>query len=134
MQYLLLLYAREAEGLKIAPDAMARVMDDMGAYQAALEKAGAFVMTSPLDRTGNARTVRHAGGQIVAASGSDAPAFRSEGGELQVLNGPFADTLEQLGGFFIIEASDMDAAIGWAKNCPAAQWGSIEIRAMKPGF
>jgi hypothetical protein len=134
MHYLLMLYAREAEGLKIAPEQMARVMDDMGAYQAALEKADAFVMTSPLDRTRNARTLRPTGGEIRAAEGSAGPAFRNDGGALQVENGPYADTLEQLGGFFIIAAADMDAAIDWARKCPAAQWGPIEIRAMKPGF
>lgn len=134
MRYMLLLYAQEAEGLKIAPEAMARVMGDMGAYQAALEKAGAFVMTSPLDLTRNARTIRHAGGMITAAKGGDDPAFRNSGGELMVIDGPYADTREQLGGFFMIEAASMDEAIGWAKKCPAAQWGSIEIRAMRPGF
>ncbi len=134
MRYMLLLYAPEAEGMKIAPETMARVMEDMGAYQAALEKAGAFVMTSPLDRTRNARTIRHDGGEIVAAGKDGGPAFRNEGGELRVIDGPYADTREQLGGFFMIEAADMDAAIAWAKQCPAAQWGSIEIRAMQPGF
>lgn len=134
MHYMLMLYAREAEGLKIPPEQMARVMEDMGAYQAALEKADAFVMTAPLDRTRNARTLRPREGEIKVAQGADGPAFSNEGGELQVVSGPYADTLEQLGGFFIIEAADMDEAVAWALQCPAAQWGSIEIRAMKPGF
>jgi hypothetical protein len=60
--------------------------------------------------------------------------FVNQGGELQVHDGPYADTREQLGGFYIIEAPDMATAIDWAKRCPAAQWGPIEIRAMAGGF
>jgi hypothetical protein len=49
-------------------------------------------------------------------------------GSLHVQDGPFADTKEQLGGVFIIDVPDLDAALAWAEKCPAAQWGTIEIR------
>lgn len=131
MRYLLMLFADENAGATIPPDQMAAVMETMGAYQSALEKAGAFVMTSPLARTKDARTLRMAGGTIAQPSPG---VFVNQGGELQVHDGPYAETREQLGGLFIIEAPDMAAAIDWAKKCPAAQWGPIEIRAMVPGF
>lgn len=131
MQYLLMLYADQAAGQRIPADAMAKVMELMGAYQAALEKAGAFVMTSPLDRVQNARTLRMQGGTVTETSPG---VFVNQGGELAVHDGPYAETREQLGGFYIIEAEDMSAALDWAARCPAAQWGSIEVRAMRPGF
>jgi hypothetical protein len=62
--------------------------------------------------------------QPVAASTT--VALRS--GSLQVQDGPFADTKEQLAGVFVIDVPDLDAALAWAEKCPAAQWGTIEIR------
>ncbi|HEX7038263.1 MAG TPA: YciI family protein [Pseudomonadales bacterium] len=49
-------------------------------------------------------------------------------GSLRVQDGPFAETKEQLGGLFVIEVPDLDAALAWAEKCPAARWGTIEIR------
>jgi hypothetical protein len=131
MQYLLMLFADENAGAAIPPDQMAAVMETMGAYQAALEKADAFVMTSPLARTKDAKTLRMEGGTIAQPSPG---VFVNQGGELRVHDGPYAETREQLGGFYIIEAPDLATAIDWARQCPAAQWGSIEVRAMMPGF
>lgn len=54
--------------------------------------------------------------------------IRSVGGELQVHDGPFADTKEQLGGSFVIDVADLDEAIGWAAQAPSIEWGHIEIR------
>ncbi len=131
MQYLLMLYADQNAGVRIPPEQMAKAMETLGAYQAALEKAGAFVMTSPLDLVQNARTLRMQGGEITQpASG----VFVNAGGELTVSDGPYAETREQLGGFFIIDCAGMAEAIEWAKRCPAAQWGPIEVRAMRAGF
>ena len=50
------------------------------------------------------------------------------GGELVVQDGPFADTKEQLGGTFVIEVADLDAAIEWARRAPSVSWGHVEIR------
>jgi hypothetical protein len=130
MRYMLMLYADEKAGAQIPPDQMNKVMETLYAYQTALEKAGAFVMTSPLARARDAKTLRMAGGE----PGFDGSTFTNPSGELQVHDGPYADTREQFGGFYIIEARDMDEALDWAKKCPAAQWGPVEVRAMMPGF
>ena len=110
MQYLLMLYADEAAGAAIPPERMRGYMGQMTAYAEALKKAGAFVATQALTPTTKGCTIR------------------LEDGELKVHDGPYAETREQFGGYFIIEASDMDAARQWAARCPAATWGSIEIR------
>jgi hypothetical protein len=49
-------------------------------------------------------------------------------GTLQIQDGPFADTKEQFAGIFMIDVPDLDAALAWAEKCPAAQWGTVEIR------
>ena len=51
------------------------------------------------------------------------------GGSKQVQDGPFAETKEQLGGYMVIDVPDLDAALHWAERCPAAQYGSVEVRA-----
>ena len=122
MEYMFLLYADERAGAEFTADDMKRAMAIMGAYNQTLRKAGALVMTAPLFRTPDARTVRMQGG--AAGPGS----FVTTAGELKVHDGPYADTREQLGGFYIIEASSMEEAVDWAGKCPAAQWGAIEVR------
>lgn len=129
MQYLLMLYADEKAGAEIAAEDMAGAMEAMYAYQEALTKAGAYIATAALERTWEARTLRIEGGDIVQRDGS----FVNEGGELQVHDGPYAETREQFGGYFIIEAADLDAAVQWAARCPAVQWGAIEVRPYVPG-
>lgn len=57
-----------------------------------------------------------------------ATTLRLRGGSRQVLDGPYADTKEQLGGFYIIDVADLDAALAWAEKCPAASRGVIEVR------
>jgi hypothetical protein len=129
MQFLLMLYADEKAGSEIPAEDMAGAMDAMYAYQEALTKAGAYIATAALERTWEARTLRVEGGEIVQRDGS----FVNEGGELQIHDGPYAETREQFGGYFIIEAADMDAALKWAARCPAVQWGAIEVRPYVPG-
>lgn len=116
MKFMLMLYADEKAGAAIPPDEMAKAMETLFAYQAALEKAGAFVATAGLLPTWDAKTLR------------------AESGELRVHDGPYADTREQFGGYFIIEADGMDDALKWASRCPAAQWGPIEVRPYHPGY
>jgi hypothetical protein len=113
-QYMLLLYANEAAGDAVSPDDMAMWMEKMGEYSDALKKAGAFVSTAGLGRSKSARTI-HANKD-----------------ELQVHDGPYADTQEQLGGYYLITAAGMDDAQAWAAKCPAALWGHIEIREVMP--
>ena len=116
MKFLLMLYAEEKVGLAMPPEQMAGFMDQMAAYQQTLEKAGAFVATSALQPTVAAKTVSNANG------------------DLKVHDGPYAETREQFGGYFIIEAPDMDRAVELAAQCPAAGWGSIEVRPYHPGY
>lgn len=125
MKFMLMLYADEKAGAEIPADKMEAVMQVMGAYQQALEKAGAFVATSALMPTTEARTIRMHGGEHRFKEGT----FIAEGGELRVHDGPYAETREQLGGYFIIDVASMDEAVDWAKKCPAAQWGPVEVRA-----
>jgi hypothetical protein len=124
MRFLLMLYADENAGAAIPPEQMAKAMEGMYAYQQALEKAGAFISTSALGMTKDARTLRMDGGEVKNVGGN----FINQGGTLKVVEGPYAEAREQFGGLFVIECEDMDAAIKWASRCPAAQWGPIEIR------
>jgi hypothetical protein len=122
MQYLMLLYADEKATTEFTAEDMGRAMDIMGAYNEVLKKAGALVMTAPLQQTEEARTVRMEGGTVEIGT------FTNEGGALRVHDGPYAETREQLGGFYLITAASMAEALDWAKKCPAAQWGAIEVR------
>ncbi|KFC61810.1 RNA polymerase sigma-70 factor, ECF subfamily [Devosia sp. LC5] len=110
MKYLLMLYADEKAGAAIPPEQMAGFMGKLHAYQETLEKAGAFVATAGLSPTLDAKTIK------------------LDAGELKVHDGPYADTREQFGGYYIIEAPDINRAVELAAQCPAATWGSIEIR------
>lgn len=134
MRFILMLYANESAGAALPPDQMERAMQTMGAYEEALTKAGAFVMTSPLQQTRDARTLRMAGGTMTRQEDNKTTYFVADGAELQVHSGPYAETQEQLGGFYIIDVADMDEAIKWAARCPAVQWGTIEIRGMWSGY
>ena len=116
MKFLLMLMADEKVGMAIPPEQMSGFMGQLAAYQETLTKAGAFVATAALQPTHTARTVWNASG------------------ELKVHDGPYADTREQFGGYYIIEAADMDEAIHLAAACPAASWGKIEVRPYHPEF
>jgi hypothetical protein len=84
------------------------------AYNQALLKAGAMLGGERLRPTSTATTVRVRDKKAV------------------VLDGPYAETQEQLGGYYLIDVPDLDAAIDWAKRCPAAEFGSIEVRPIWP--
>jgi hypothetical protein len=110
MRYSLLLNWSEADGAQVPEEDMAAAKTAFHDYAASLDEAGVLRSADVL--------------QPVAASTT--VALRN--GSLQVQDGPFADTKEQLGGVFIIDVPDLDAALAWAEKCPAAQWGTIEIR------
>ncbi len=106
MQYLLMLYADEKAGAEIPPEDMAGAMQEMAAYQAGLEKAGAFIGNSGLQPTWEAHRP-FAWRAVRSRSRPRLPGhvyFANEGGELKVHDGPYAETREQLGGYYIIEA------------------------------
>jgi hypothetical protein len=113
MQYMLLIYGDEAGRASAPREQMSQMMAAYGAYTEALKKAGVFKAGDPLEPSSTATTVR-------------APEGRTK-----VLNGPYAETREQLGGYYLIEAADLDSALSWAARCPGAQFGAIEVRPVR---
>ncbi|MBW4699287.1 MAG: YciI family protein [Aphanocapsa lilacina HA4352-LM1] len=71
-------------------------------------------------------------GVMVGGSGLQPPhagtTLRLQNGQRQIQDGPYADTKEQLGGYFVIEVPDLDSALDWAARCPAAAGGAVEVR------
>jgi hypothetical protein len=110
MQYMLLIYADQHGFAQMTPEQQKQGMAAYTAYTEALRKAGALVHSDRLRNTDASTTVRVTDGKT------------------QVLNGPYVDTKEQLGGYFLIEAADLDAAIAWAARCPGASHGTVEVR------
>ena len=110
MQYMLMIYGNEAAEQAIPKEQMGPMLAAYGAYSEALRKANAMVGGDRLHPSSNATTVRVVDGKT------------------QVQNGPYADTREQLGGYYLIEAADLDAALSWAARCPGASHGTIEVR------
>ena len=110
MQYMLLIYqnetARQAAGEKQLQEVTGAYM----AYTKAIRESGIWVAGDRLSPSSTATTVRW------------------ESGSTKVLNGPYAETKEQLGGFYIIDVPDLDAALTWAARCPGAQYGVMEVR------
>jgi hypothetical protein len=107
-QYMLLIYA-PAEGGP-SPEQLAAEMPKWMAYTEALRNAGVMTAGDPLQGSDTATTVRVRDGETV------------------VSDGPFAETKEILGGYYIIDVPDLDAALGWAARIPSAPYGSVEVR------
>ncbi|HWE44814.1 MAG TPA: YciI family protein [Caulobacteraceae bacterium] len=114
MQYLLLIYGDESGRPAMTPEGLQQMSQAFGAYTEALKAAGALI-----------------GGERLRPT-SDATTVRVRDGKQQVLNGPYAETKEQLAGYYLIEAKDLDAALGWAARCPGASYGSMEVRPIWP--
>ena len=110
MQYLLLIYGSEA-GMQAASKAdVEKMVAAYGAYTEAIKKAGVLAGSNRLRPTSSASTVRVADGKS------------------KVLDGPYAETKEQLAGYYLIDVPDLDAALAWAARCPGASYGAIEVR------
>jgi hypothetical protein len=109
MQYLVLIYSEEQAA---PPDAerVGGVMVEYNDYSDMLRERGAFLAGEALQSTQTATTIRIRDGQTLTT------------------DGPFAETKEALGGFYQIEAKDLDEALQLAAACPGAKWGSIEVR------
>ena len=110
MQYLLTIYSIEAGFQNLTAEQQKQGYAAYMAYTEALKQAGAYVGSNRLQPIATATTVR------------------TVDGKTQVLDGPYADTKEQLGGYFLIDAPDLDAALSWATRCPGSQHGTIEVR------
>jgi len=110
MQYLLMIYSNEAANQAAGEADKGAMMAAYVAYTEALKQAGVLVASDRLRPTSAATTVRLANGKT------------------QVLNGPYAETKEQLGGYYLIDVPDLDVAISWAARCPGASYGTMEVR------
>ncbi len=112
MQYLLTLYADESGWGQMTPQQQQQGIAAYGAYTEALRSAGALINSNRLRPSATATTLR------------------TVDEKTQVLDGPFAESKEQLGGYYLIEAPDLDAAMQWAGRCPGVQHGVVEVRAV----
>ena len=110
MKYLLLIYGNEAGMLAASKAQVDQMMSAYIAYTDAMKQAGVWLGGERLRPIASATTVR------------------VREGKTQALDGPYAETKEQLGGYYRIEAPDLDAALSWAARCPGAAHGSIEVR------
>ena len=110
MRYTLLLHYQEMTAADLGEEALEAGKAAFHAYAEALDDAGVLVSAEVLQPSSSTTTVT------------------VRDGALRVQDGPYADTREQIGGTFVIDVPDLDAALAWAEKCPAAQWGAIEIR------
>ena len=112
MQYMILIYGDEKRFAMMAgnPEAQKQMYAAFSKYGADMREAGVLRGGAELKPTQTATTVRVKDGKTITT------------------DGPFAETKEQLGGYYLIDVSDLDLAVKWAARCPAAQGGSIEVR------
>jgi len=110
MQYLCLIYEAEKIAKARNEDDMKEVFQAYGEFTTALKGAGKMVAGDALEEVATATTVRIRDGKVLHT------------------DGPFAETKEQLGGYYLIEAADLDEALKWAAKIPSAKSGSIEVR------
>ena len=108
MRYTFLTYTRPESFAKVPPEELGQLKGLFGAYIGALKEAGILVATDWLQPVSATTTV-------------------SDGGD-RVQDGPFAESKETLGGYMTVEVPDLDTAITWAKKCPMAKYGAVEIR------
>lgn len=110
MQYLLLIYEDERKVLGRDEQTRNQILAEYRAFSESLREAGQFVAADALQPTSTATSVRVRDGQAITT------------------DGPFAETKEQLGGFYLVEADDLDQAISIAVRIPSARFGTIEVR------
>jgi len=110
MQYLLLIHEDEKQMQGVTPEQNGARLAAYGAYMKAVADAGVGK-----------------GGQRLHPS-STATTVRVKNGKTSVVNGPYAEIKEQLGGYILIDAPDLDSAISWAARCPGAEYGAMEVR------
>jgi hypothetical protein len=111
MRYLLLIYGDETRGMSMGEDQQKALLDEWMQYTEEIRGAGAAVAGDALQPTSTATTVT-----------------RGDDGAALVTDGPFAETREQLGGYYLLDVKDLDEAIEWARKCPGSRTGKIELR------
>jgi hypothetical protein len=109
-----MLYSEEGGWSRLKKTEQDQAIAAYTAYTEALTKAGVLRGTNRLQPSSTATRVRVASGKS------------------QVLDGPYADSKEQLGGYYLIDVPDLDAALSWAARCPAASHGIVEVRPVRP--
>jgi hypothetical protein len=110
MKYLLTIYNDESGFAEATPEQIQQVMAAYEAFGREVSEAGAMLGGEGLQPTSTATTVKVRDGETVTS------------------DGPFADTREQLGGYYLLKCRDLDEAIGWAAKIPGAQDGTVEVR------
>jgi hypothetical protein len=110
MQYLLLIYRNESYMTEMSATDRQKLSEEYGAYTQSIIQSGHFKAGDGLQPTTTATTVR------------------VRDGKTMTIDGPFAETREQLGGYYLVEAKDLDDAVALAARIPEAKRGSIEVR------
>lgn len=110
MKYLCLIYDDQAQWAKMPKAEADKVMAEYGAYTEGIKKTGHYLGGNALQPTHTATTLR------------------VRNGKLSTTDGPFAETKEQLGGYYLLEAKDLNDAIQVASKIPSSRFGSIEVR------
>lgn len=111
-QYMILIYGSESAWSQLPAEVAQKSFQAFMAYNKELAESG----------------VLRSGGQLQSTNTSTTVRMRE--GKLATTDGPFAETKEQLGGYYVIDVDSLDDALRWASKCPAAQGGSIEVRPM----
>jgi hypothetical protein len=114
MNYLLLIYGNEAEFMALGEDKLKKMSDEYTEFTKSIVQAGNFKAGDRLKPASTASTVR------------------VRNGKTAITDGPFAETREQLGGYYLIEAKNLDEATAIASRIPGARLGSIEVRPIWP--
>jgi hypothetical protein len=114
MQYLLLIYGNEDYFGKLSAAEQGKVLQEYTAFTKSIAGSGHLRGGNELDVTSKASTVR------------------VRDGKRMLTDGPFAETREQLGGYYLVEAKDLDEALALAARIPSARWGSVEVRPIIP--
>ncbi len=114
MQYLLLIYENEKAWLDTSEEEQGKIFQEYVTYTNGIAKSGNLVGGEALQPTSMATTVRVRNGKTLTT------------------DGPFAETKEQLGGYYLVEAKDLDQAIALATGIPGARTGAIEVRPIMP--
>jgi hypothetical protein len=110
MRYICLIASDESEMATWTPEDYQGILAAYAQFNRDAKAAGVYLSGEPLQPTSTATTVRVRNGETLAS------------------DGPFAETKEQLGGFYMLDCRDLDEALAWAARIPAAQNGSIEVR------
>ena len=110
MKYLCLIYDSEAQNSKMTKEEGGKMMAEYGAFTEDIKKSGHYIGGNALQPTATATTVR------------------SRSGKISTTDGPYVETKEQLGGYYLIEAKDLNDAVKVAARIPAARLGGIEVR------